>query len=192
MGICKDKILSKSPSGAACCHIWPCDVFSGFGFLLEFTEAAEHDDIIRDWDFPWLEWHLTWNCCPACVVALNLPFWPSTKGKLTESNVSEQSFVPSIDGVITNFLDDVLSFHDTNDCCSLDGTCQGNESKLLVSFHCAYLAQVYGKILCLVVRTRNQEIQGGAQFSYFHTYKRNKENNHSKARWWCIYRTFAL
>lgn len=30
--------------------------------------------------------------------------------------------MPSIDGVITNFLDDVLSFHDTNDCCSLDGT----------------------------------------------------------------------
>jgi len=54
---------------------------------------------------------------------LNLPFWPSTGGKLTKLNIPEGSFELTTQREGAAFCGN-LFFHTKNDCCSLEGTCK--------------------------------------------------------------------
>jgi hypothetical protein len=54
---------------------------------------------------------------------LNLPFWPSTGGKLTKLNIPEGSFELTTQREGAAFCGN-LFFHAKNDCCSLEGTCK--------------------------------------------------------------------
>lgn len=109
----------ESVSRDACCQPWltedPCCFTSPVGFTEIIWLNKCNGDFLG---------FLSCNFWFACHVALNLPFWTFFRGKLTESNDCEWSIVPSLHELGLFFVNGLPSFHEKNDCCSLDGICK--------------------------------------------------------------------
>jgi hypothetical protein len=74
-------------------------------------------------DFPWGSQKQNYEMEFDRLSILNLPFWPSTGGKLTKLNIPEGSFELTTQREGAAFCGN-LFFHAKNDCCSLEGTCK--------------------------------------------------------------------
>lgn len=66
------------------------------------------------------------------LLALKLRFATGSGGKLTESTVFMQLLYPSTQEgrVVAALISLFFSFHDKNDCCSVDGTCKAKRTEI--------------------------------------------------------------